>query len=101
MTADNVKRPLDILLAVDGSEHSYAATSFLKDLPLSPGSTITAIAVLIPREASKHALLELALEHTQKNLQEIGFTVEAKLYPDTLRRFSANMLISTVLILSH
>jgi nucleotide-binding universal stress UspA family protein len=72
------ERKLDILLAVDGSEHSFSAAHLLRDLPLSPGSTITALAVLVPRDASSHAHLEDALEQTRKLLENTA-TVKTEL----------------------
>lgn len=72
-------RKLNILLAVDGSEHSLAATRFLCDLPLPNGSTITILAVLIPRDASSHAALEAALEQAQEMIETKGVQVTAEL----------------------
>ena len=60
--------PKNILLAVDGSEHAFAATQLLSDLPLSPESLITAISVLIPRYAQFSTSLENLLEQAQKQL---------------------------------
>ncbi|HEX9616432.1 MAG TPA: universal stress protein [Anaerolineales bacterium] len=73
------ERKLDIILAVDGSEHSFAAAHLLHDLPLGAGSTITALAVLVPRDASSHAQLQDALEQTRNLLQEKGVTVKTEL----------------------
>ena len=72
-------RKLNILLAVDGSEHSLAATRFLCDLPLPNGSTITTLAVLIPRDASSHAALEAALEQAKEMIATKGVQVTAEL----------------------
>lgn len=55
---------MDIMLAVDGSQHALAAARLLCDLPLPPGSLVKALAVLVPRDASNHAMLEAALEQT-------------------------------------
>ncbi len=55
----------NILLAVDGSEHSFAATQFIAQLPLSPDSLITAISVMIPRHAQISESLENLLEQTK------------------------------------
>src|SRR3990172_5716947 len=73
------ERKLDIILAVDGSEHSFAAAHLLHDLPLGAGSTITALAVLVPRDASSHAQLQDALEQTRNLMQEKGVTVKTEL----------------------
>ena len=72
-------RKLNILLAVDGSEHSLAATQFLYDLPLPNGSTITLLAVLIPRDASGHAALESALDQSKEMIETKGLQVSAEL----------------------
>jgi len=79
MATDRAIRDLDILLAVDGSEHSRAATQLLCDLPLTPASSITALAVLVPREASGHAALEAALEETRLIFHGKGVQVSTEL----------------------
>jgi nucleotide-binding universal stress UspA family protein len=79
MATQRAVRDLDIVLAVDGSEHSKAATQLLCDLPLSAGSSITALAVLVPRDASGHADLEFALEETCQRLQGEGIAVSTSL----------------------
>jgi nucleotide-binding universal stress UspA family protein len=73
------ERRLDIILAVDGSEHSFAAAHLLHDLPLAAGSSITALAVLVPRDASSHAQLEEALEHTRELLEGEDITIKTEL----------------------
>ncbi len=65
---DRTQYPLNILLAVDGSDHSAAATQLIADLPLSSKSTITAISVLVPRHAQFSTSLEKNLEDTKANL---------------------------------
>src|SRR5512143_3355399 len=52
------------MLAIDGSQHALAAAQLLRDLPLPAGSLVKALAVLVPRDASNHAMLEAALEQT-------------------------------------
>src|SRR4030067_59029 len=79
MMSSKKLRKLNILLAVDGSEHSLAATRFLCDLPLPNGSTITILAVLIPRDASSHAALESALEQAKQMIEAKGVQVTAEL----------------------
>lgn len=71
--------PRKVLLAVDGSEHAHAAATLLCDLPPAPGRQVTALAVLIPREASRYAFLESALEQTRLMLAEAGMEVETRL----------------------
>jgi hypothetical protein len=65
MESNIQKQPFNILLATDGSEHAMAAASLVNDLALPPGSTVTIVAVLLPRQASSLALLEDALEQTR------------------------------------
>lgn len=62
-------KAMNIILAVDGSEHSYAAARLVRDLPLPEGSAITILAVMMPRDASNHAALESVLEEAEKLLQ--------------------------------
>ena len=70
---------MNIMLAVDGSEHSQAAANLLKDLPLQQESSIAVLAVLIPRDASNHAVLEQALEDTKQLLGDVKPTVRTEL----------------------
>jgi nucleotide-binding universal stress UspA family protein len=79
---------------VDGSEHSLAATEFIRDLPLSAGSEVTALAVLTPRFADtpgRAALLE-ALNKVRAILQGTVASVNTGLlhgYPaEELTRFA-------------
>ena len=55
-------RPLNILLAVDGSEHSLAAAKLIRDLPLPANSNVTVVGVLTPRRTIGRAPLQTALE---------------------------------------
>lgn len=70
---------MNIILAVDGSEHSYAAVKLVRDLPLPVGSSITVLAVLIPRNASDHAGLEHALNEAKDLLEDAGSDVKIEL----------------------
>lgn len=81
-------RRMDIMLAVDGSEHSMAAARLLRDLPLPAGSLVKILAVLVPREASSHALLEGALEAANEILAGRDIEVESEL----LTGYPAEML---------
>jgi nucleotide-binding universal stress UspA family protein len=67
--------PLNIMLAVDGSEHSLAAIALLHDLPLHPESTITALAVLDLRHTLSRAALLAILEKTQNRLEDTGLKI--------------------------
>jgi nucleotide-binding universal stress UspA family protein len=55
-------RPLNILLAVDGSEHSLAAAKLIRDLPLHADSDVTVLGVLTPRRTIGRAALQTALD---------------------------------------
>jgi nucleotide-binding universal stress UspA family protein len=70
---------MNVILAVDGSEHSAAAARLLRDLPLPRGSSIKVLAVLVPRNASDHANLERALADSKDILDDINATVETEL----------------------
>lgn len=79
MTLHRAIRDMQVMLAVDGSDHSQAAMQLLYDLPLTAGSSITALAVLMPRDASGHADLEAALEETRLHLLDRHARVSAEL----------------------
>ncbi len=68
-----------ILLAVDGSEHSMAAARLLSELPCATGCVIRVVAVMLPRQASTHALLEDALEQARYLLEQQGCVVITEL----------------------
>ena len=55
-------RPLNILLAVDCSEHSLSAAKLLRDPPLPANSNVTVVGVLTPRRTIGRAPLQTALE---------------------------------------
>lgn len=92
MVSSRQFRKMNIILAVDGSDHSLAATRFLHDLPLPNESKITILAVLIPRDASGHAALESALEQAKEMIMGKSVQVTAELltgYPaDELTQFA-------------
>lgn len=79
MTTTNNQKPRNILLAVDGSAHAQAAAHLLRDLPLPKGSQITAMAVILPRNASDHATIEAILEQTKNILKRRHIEVDTKL----------------------
>lgn len=70
---------MNIMLAIDGSQHALAAAHLLRDLPLPAGSLIKALAVLVPRDASNHAMLETALEQTSAIFDETDVTCDTEL----------------------
>jgi len=67
--------PMNVVLAVDGSEHSLAAITLLHDLPLHPESTITALAVLDLRHTLSRATLMAVLDNTQDKLKDTGLKI--------------------------
>jgi nucleotide-binding universal stress UspA family protein len=78
MTALTAHRPLNILLAFDGSQHCMAAIELLHDLQLTQQSAVTAVGVLIPRESSNHAVMEAAMEQLDLRLRQEGFKVNSE-----------------------
>ena len=92
MTARRIHE-MNIILAVDGSEHSEAPARLLRDLPLQQEGSIAVIAVLVPRDASNHAGLEQALKDTKLLLGDIRPKVKTELltgYPaEQISEFAA------------
>ena len=72
-------RPLNILLADDGSEHANAAIELLCDLPLVPESSVFALGVIPTLDISKHNIVEASLEHAYTCLREKGLEVFTEL----------------------
>jgi nucleotide-binding universal stress UspA family protein len=72
MNAKPNRQPMNILLAVDGSEQSYEATKFLKDLPCFPACNLTALIVIVPRLTSFNYFIESVLEKTRSELDIPG-----------------------------
>lgn len=70
---------MNVILAVDGSEHSTAAARLLRDLPIPQGSEINVLAVLVPRNASDHANLEQALADSKAILSSAKARVNTEL----------------------
>ena len=79
MSKLKVRRPVNILLADDGSRDALAAASLIRDLPLARGSKVTVISVIGPRGASSYPLVEARLEQTRAHLQEEGIAIETEL----------------------
>jgi nucleotide-binding universal stress UspA family protein len=96
------KQPFNILLATDGSEHALAAARLANDLALPPGSSITILAVLIPREASSYSMLEGALEQTRAMIQNQDSTVFTELqtgYPaEVIHEYSQEHNIDLIIL---
>ena len=59
-----------IQLAVDGSEHSMAATQLVRDLQLPPDSEITILGVLAPGRPPGKSRLQAAFAQAEKILEE-------------------------------
>jgi nucleotide-binding universal stress UspA family protein len=89
-----VGKPWQIVLAVDGSEHSWAAVDLLQGLALSspirgwaasaagqPGRQVcvAVVAVMLPREASQYANRMSVLEKTRNLLEGKGYQVTTEL----------------------
>jgi len=69
---DNNRTPSDILLAIDGSEHSQAASMLLNDLVGNSNCKITVVAVLDTPHTPRRQLLLDAIQSTQATLQKPG-----------------------------
>lgn len=78
--SDKIKR---IIVAVDGSEHSFAAVSFIRDLPINnitcPDCVVTVIGALNPLESASHSAYKAPLLQAQKILQERCYQVQSEL----------------------
>ena len=61
MISPKISTPMKILLAIDGSEHSFTAAQFICDLPLPEGSEVVALGVLSQRYTPSRYLLAAAL----------------------------------------
>jgi nucleotide-binding universal stress UspA family protein len=72
-----------IIVAVDGSEHSYAAVSLIRDFSIDniscPECLITVIGVLNPLDSASHNVYKVPLFQAQKMLQERCFQVQTEL----------------------
>ncbi len=79
MNLQSPYNPLHIMLAVDGSEHAYAAIELIRELPLPVGSQIAVVAALIPRDAANHAVLQEVLDQSCSLLQKEGVEVYSEL----------------------
>jgi nucleotide-binding universal stress UspA family protein len=73
----------NILLAVDGSEHSRAAVSLLHDLSIDnstcPDCLITIVGVLNPLDSATHSTYKPPLYQAQALLEQRGFQVKVEL----------------------
>jgi nucleotide-binding universal stress UspA family protein len=75
---------LKVLLAIDGSEHAWAAVSLLCDLPAGAPhgieSQVRVLAVLSPQEAASHAQRQAVLERASEALQTAGLQAVTELH---------------------
>lgn len=73
----------NIIVAVDGSEHSFAAVSLIRDLAIDnitcPECLITVIGALNPLDSATHSIHKAPLFQAQKMLQERCFQVQTEL----------------------
>lgn len=63
-------KSMQILLAVDGSEHAYQAARLLRTLPCFPDCTLTAMMVVVPHLTSFNYYVDSVLEKTTGLLTE-------------------------------
>ena len=79
MAAYPVKEPCHVLLAVDGSEHSYAAAALLQDLPLPQDCSVRALGVFLPREAGNLYQYQQPLDKIQQDYEQKGIRITTEL----------------------
>ena len=79
MVKEEKLHPRKILLAIDGSEHAFSATQLLKNINLPGNTEITAMAVLVPRQASQHAALKSAVSQVKDILESKNVSVTTNL----------------------
>lgn len=70
MSPINQQAPLRILLAVDSSEHTWAAVQLLCYLPLPPGSQVIAATMVAPRQKSDREGLSAVVSEVQLRLRD-------------------------------
>lgn len=63
------EQPFNILLAVDGSGHSFAAATMVSELPLPQHSVVTLLGVITPYYTPERAQLQLALREAMTILE--------------------------------
>jgi len=98
----NHKNIQKILLAVDGSEHSHAATIFVRNLPFSASPEIHSVAVLPNFQDFQRPVLETALKQTRHLLEERNLNVDTRLlrgHPASEIIEYANQLNPTLIVM--
>ncbi len=88
MIQSTPKYPHCILLAIDGSEHSYAAAELLAQLPLPKSTKITGVYVLIPR----HAQLIQSLQNILSPIEDMLLGSNASIEIKTLSGYPSEIL---------
>jgi len=91
MATDHLKEPCHVLLAIDGSEHAYAASALLQDLPLPKACSIQAISVFYPRDAGNLYFFTKPLTEIQKVFENKGIPIST----DVLAGSPAEVIIET------
>lgn len=69
MTMGAKSSPMNILLAVDGSDHARSAAQLVRGLPLAAGSQVTVVGVVEPRQPPGRAALMAASDETVQILE--------------------------------
>ena len=71
----------NILLAIDGSQHSQAAVELVRDLPLPPNTSLTLLSVVYRRDASAQIqpVLEKVVAQAQTRLEGKGLDLAAEI----------------------
>ena len=64
--------PMEIFLAIDGSEHSLTGARLIHDLPLPANSNVTLLGVLTPRQSPGRAALLQASDKAKRILEGSG-----------------------------
>jgi nucleotide-binding universal stress UspA family protein len=73
------KDPCHVLLAIDGSEHAYAAATLLQDLPLPKECTVRALGVFQPRDAGNLYLYHKPLDQIEHDFKQRGIPISTEL----------------------
>lgn len=74
-----MENAVTVMLAVDGSEHSDAAVSLLRDLPLPPGSQVQVVSVLTRRHTPGENEMQALLKQTSERLARAEINVGVEL----------------------
>lgn len=73
------QEPCHVLLAIDGSEHAYAAAALLQDLPLPQECTVRAVGVFQPREAGNLYQYHKPLDKIEREFNQRGIPISSEL----------------------